>query len=646
MARRGCGRFFLSGVFLALLGWSANADALTVYRIGGEDAPPPPEVEAGQATFVQLSWLDVDPSLGGFDEGVKLETSRIEPFFFERDENLSATIWDRDGYVQRHVYTGFTLDDLFRLVTDGDPTTSYLEVQPIESDHTVFGTDFLFDLGGLFPVQRVRFYPPPGSEDKVVEAAVVATSTGREDPTSIQAEYRFQRRLSGFGIVLGVVAEITENKNPVVEMDLPGDPVRYVLIHTQSQERIWEIAEIEIFTEGYVPRAKYRTNIIDLRESSNLGWIRWSGRQDDEARVEIRSQAGADGDPNVYWRKTFRGDEQVIFGFSGQELTRRTYDRLEIAQRGDITRDTQNWEVWSAAFDFADSSGTALAVTRPHRFIQFQVDFHSILRDGGGIDYLEFATSPRTVSDIVGEVDPLRAPAATLTDFTFVVRPVIEAGDGSFDALDLRLTGGHIDAVNEVRIGGQVVMHEILANAGNRVLVRFPAMDQTDNGELLEVEVQGEIFRFGASFSGSVINSESPLEVGQPIRPGDATETLDGNRFLVETTKERGKVLGNLVFDPPVVTPNGDGRNDEMTISYDLFKITGTVPVTLRIRDLSGRLTAEIYGGQDGVGRHPRPWTGLDLDGVLVPPGVYVCQVEVETAHGSEQVVGVVYVVY
>ena len=45
----------LVGSFCAGL---AEVEALTVYRIGGEELPPP-EVE-GDFEFVQLSWADVD----------------------------------------------------------------------------------------------------------------------------------------------------------------------------------------------------------------------------------------------------------------------------------------------------------------------------------------------------------------------------------------------------------------------------------------------------------------------------------------------------------------------------------------------------------------------------------------------------------
>ena len=632
-------------LWLAWAGWS-TAEALTIYRIGGESVPLPPEAQEGQAEFRQLSWEDVVPELGGGNEGLRISSDGIEPFFFAADESLTQTINQRGGSLRRHVYTGFTLDDKINPIADGDQTTFYEELQPIERDHTVFGTDFLFDLGGLFPIRQVRFYPPPGKENRVVEAALVATSNGREDPRSVPIRHRFQSRLHGFGIVLDIVGEIEENKQPVVEIDLPGDPIRYLLLHTQPQEQIWEIAEVEIFTEGYIPTAFYRSNIIDLGVPSNLGWIRWSGRQDLEARVDIRAQSGEDDDPNLYWRRTFRGDEEVTFGTDGRELTRGSYDRLELAQRGDITHDTDNWEIWSSAYDFADSLRMHFSAAKPHQFVQFEVDFTSVFLDGGRLNYLEFAVSPRQITDLVGEVSPARAELATPTPFTYAVRPIIEAGDGSFDRLDLRLIGGRIDQVAQVRIGGLVVEHEVMDTEADRVVVGFPRIDSGQSGELLEVMVSGEIFRFGAIFAGTALDSEIPEDVGQRIRPGDATEVLDSNGFLVQSIAPGEDILGGLLLDPPAFTPNGDGINDGVAIVYDLFKVTASVPVQVGIWDLSGRLVREVYVGQDQVGRHTRIWDGRATEGALVPPGIYICKVETDAEDGADRWTGIISVAY
>ena len=51
-------------------GMSAPVAGLTVYRLGGRDLPPPPEVEVGEADFVQFDWADLDPDLQGTSESL------------------------------------------------------------------------------------------------------------------------------------------------------------------------------------------------------------------------------------------------------------------------------------------------------------------------------------------------------------------------------------------------------------------------------------------------------------------------------------------------------------------------------------------------------------------------------------------------
>ena len=74
-----------------------------------------------------------------------------------------------------------------------------------------------------------------------------------------------------------------------------------------------------------------------------------------------------------------------------------------------------------------------------------------------------------------------------------------------------------------------------------------------------------------------------------------------------------------------------------MEIAYELLKVTEPVPVEVLVRDLSGRLVRRVYAGVDGAGRHPRQWDGRDEVGQQVAPGLYICQVEVESG-GQRQV--------
>ena len=448
-------------VLLILVGVQPSA-ALVVYRIGGESLPPPAEVEAG-AEFRQLSWADLDKNLGGESFGLAL-TEQITPFFYNESDNMATTLSGVSGNFQHGAYNGFEdVGDELSLVIDGDLETFFLETRPREHAHTFRGTALFFDLGGDFATRLVRFVPKVGSERSVAHVIVAAQTDagGGVDQIEFVGASALNRSLGEAkqkkGIELKVVAEILENKNSQLDIELDGTPIRYLMIHVMPQDKIWDLAELEVYGGGFQGSASYQSNVLDLGEFANLGWVRWGGRQDEGAQVEIRSRVGGDETPLVYWRKTFRGDEQVPFGEDGKLLTRKTYGRLGPIMRGAITDDTAQWELWSSPYEFAESAGVALRATRSHRYVQFRIAFSSFGQAGGQLGYLEFAVSPRLVTGLVGEIDPWQAAVAEERTFTYALRPTIEPGDQGFDGLDLRLVGGRIVGVEAVRLSGEPV---------------------------------------------------------------------------------------------------------------------------------------------------------------------------------------------
>ena len=632
---------WLIAALLALLGVQPSA-ALVVYRIGGESLPPPAEVDAG-AEFRQLSWADLDKDLGGESFGLAL-TEQITPFFYNASDNMATTLSGVSGNFQHGAYNGFEdVGDELSLVIDGDPTTFFLETRPREHAHTFLGTALFFDLGGDFATRLVRFVPKVGSERSVAHVIVAAQTDagGGVDQIEFVGASALNRSMREAkqkkGIELKVIAEILENKNPQLDIELDGTPIRYLMIHVMPQDKIWDLAELEVYGGGFQGSASYQSNVLDIGEFANLGWVRWGGRQDEGAQVEIRSRAGGDETPLVYWRNTFRGDEQVPFGEDGKLLTRKTYGRLGPIMRGAITDDTAQWELWSSPYEFADSAGVALRATRSHRYVQFRIAFSSFGQAGGQLGYLEFAVSPRLVTGLVGEIDPWQAAVAEERTFTYAVRPTIEPGDQGFDGLDLRLVGGRIVGVEAVRLSGEPVadFSAVAEEAG--VVLGFPRLDVERSGELLEVDVRAEIFRFGAIFAGRVIDSTAPGEIGQLVAAGEANELVDGNQLLVQAMTLDDKVLGAVSLSTEAFTPNGDQINDQVEIAYELLKVTEPVPVEVLVRDLSGRLVRRVYADVDGAGRHPHQWDGRDEAGQQVAPGLYICQVEVESG-GQRQV--------
>jgi hypothetical protein len=644
---------------------------LTVYRLGGEEAQPPLEVTEGGADFVQFSWADLDAKLQGAGESLTIEARGISPLFFTPDQNLVDTVGERGGYVNTGGGTcgtcpGWVEADETSFVSDGDPETAYYEEKgsaPVMVRGQRYGKSFLVDLGGLFAVDRIRFSTRAGNEANYIEHFHIWTNALTNDEAGISSVDlcgagrtdncldfvgRDHRLLWNFlDLYFQPFLEVQENTLSTVEVELTGEYIRRVNLHVPSQQfRDWEIAEIEIFAPGYAPNASYTSNILDLGREVTLGALRWSGHKDAAAKVDIRSQSGSDTDPNIYWRKTLRGDEQVVYDTDGDRLTMRAYQRLEPSERGKITRDADNWEFWSTNYDFADSAGIKFAATKPRRYVQFQMDFASEIAAGGQLDYLEWTASPPAVTALVGEIDPWQAPTAEVTQFTYAIRPTIGLDDPGFDHVEIAAKGGRLVGVNAVRVGGEDVEFTRVEEGPDRLVVGVPKIDIARTEEVVEVDFSGEIFRFGATFAGYVFNSETPVDIQQPVQVGDATALRDGNTLSVQAFSLSSRIVNSLDLDGGVLTPNGDGVNDGLDISYDLLKLVAPTPVLVEVRDLAGRLVRRVYDGFDVAGRHVQQWDGLDSRGQRVSPGLYICRVEAETEEGRQQRSGVVSVAY
>ena len=233
-----------------------------------------------------------------------------------------------------------------------------------------------------------------------------------------------------------------------------------------------------------------------------------------------------------------------------------------------------------------------------------------------------------------------------MTQFTYAIRPTLGLDDPGFDHVEIAAKGGRLVGVNAVRVGGEDVEFTRVEEGPDRLVVGVPKIDIARTEEVVEVDFSGEIFRFGATFAGHVFNSETPGDIQQPVQVGDATALRDGNTLSVQAFSLSSQILSSLDLDGGVFTPNGDGVNDGLDISYDLLKLVAPTPVLVEIRDLAGSLVRRVYDGFDVAGRHVQQWDGLDGRGQRVTPGIYICRVEAETEDGRQQRSGVVSVAY
>ena len=94
------------------------------------------------------------------------------------------------------------------------------------------------------------------------------------------------------------------------------------------------------------------------------------------------------------------------------------------------------------------------------------------------------------------------------------------------------------------------------------------------------------------------------------------------------------------------MTPNGDEHNDVVGLEYSLVELTDPSWVEVAVWDLSGRRVRQVYEGLDDVGIYERMWDGRDASGRLVPPGLYLYRVSVDTDRQTVEVVKPLHVAY
>jgi hypothetical protein len=632
------GRVLMAILFTGLC-WEGRQDVqgLTIYRIGGAGLPPPGLAAEEGVEFVQLDWADVDEKRHGSTDLLETSPDFIEPQRLDPDDNLTPLLEARGGQILILTWNGWAQykdDDI--PIFDEDPSTAYLgdghyaRVRGYGPQNKFW----VFDFGGRFFIQRIRFYPRQRFEsERFLESFKIGTSDG--DPLKDgRREYT-----AGWGrdnLDFDIVYDIRENTRPVMDLELPPRPIQRLLFEAPENVRgIWEIAEFEIYGGGYVPQASYISDIIDLGGEASLGEISWKGSQGPGAKIELSTRSGLDDDPNTYWRHTFRGDEKTRFDEGGKPLTLETYDQLDRGQRAGITHDTANWDFWSSPFEFAVGSDQ-VQVDRPRRFVQVRANFSSTAEVSGHLEHVQFAVSePPVASQAMAEIVPVSARAGEETEFTFKLLPRLRSGDLGFDTIEMQTPDSA--SVLSVRVGGMDrADFAVTRRDGDGFEVRIPRIDVQRTGELVEVVFRTKIYKYGTVFAGRIFDSERPHEVRQRVTEGDADRLSDGNALRVELIDVTRETIGALRVSPAVFTPNGDGINDEVRIEGDLLNLFGDVPVTIDLYDLAGRKLGELFRGTATSGRFSASWNGRDVRGELFPPGSYILNLGVETDRGKE----------
>jgi hypothetical protein len=155
-------------------------------------------------------------------------------------------------------------------------------------------------------------------------------------------------------------------------------------------------------------------------------------------------------------------------------------------------------------------------------------------------------------------------------------------------------------------------------------------------GPLMRLRFAAPVFVNGTTLEMIVRNTSGGANMAAPwqsVEAGDATGLISSNALSINLPLD-AKAVDEFRIVPNPFTPNGDGINDETEILFSVFKLTAPRQARVRVYTLAGRQIWE-HAQMLQSGRVNMLWDGTDLNGRKVPPGLYICQVNLDTDRES-----------
>ena len=146
--------------------------------------------------------------------------------------------------------------------------------------------------------------------------------------------------------------------------------------------------------------------------------------------------------------------------------------------------------------------------------------------------------------------------------------------------------------------------------------------------ERVELGFAATVFQNNTRFRAFLERKSGLDTLRQQVDPGDAIPDLTGTGDAVSLPVD-GSLLTRLDIGAGIFTPNGDGVNDALAISFDVLKVLDARPIEARIYDLRGRLVRTLRDAAGVAGHYQLTWDGRGDSGALPPPGLYLFRLQI-----------------
>ena len=536
-------------------------------------------------------------------------------------ENIALQTLERGGVIQERSGRGFAFK-----MADGNANTDWGARRERGQDPIAWD----WDLGALFWVDRIVMRTSDfllrtltyGSNLPQIRTHSLSVSNGRRTLTGeVDLDQLF------IGDANALLASSTEFPGQLTYLFEPR-PVRFIAAEwvggggaqTSFEFQSGFLIETLVFAVGRVAQVEMSSDFIDLGQVAGdnrakvIKSLLWEADLPPGARIQARTRSGNALQENFrYFRK------------DGTEVTAEQFDQMPKALRGETLSTIGIGEDWSEWSNFYQRSGEQFLSPSPRRFVQVQLILSSDRpTTAPTVRALEIEFTDAFLAGVTGEVLPHTAEAGVAQLFSFRIIPELESRNPGFDRILLQTPSPADPDSLVLTIDGAEAEPAAVRVAGDSLFVELPRTVRQQEVALAfsaVVERNATLFR-------AFVGHERQLEVWQPVDPASRAATT----VYLPSVPGTDQLIANLSVQS-FISPNGDGIGDAAEIRFHILKTDA--PAQVQIYALDGRLVRALEGQRQPDQSYLYTWDGQDQDARVVPPGSYLCRVEVEAQAGA-----------
>jgi len=597
--------------------------------------------QSGRVTLIsQEEYEVIDPARQGPIRYYRREIPKIaEIEVITEGDNINIGVVERGGQVT--IETNGGVNNIGASVTDGNYATG--------ASHSIFGYrdyNYFEDLGTLFWIDTMHFLTDGASP---LNELFVDISDGTLAPDGSIKWTRVAQSTTR-----DALGHTSSGGLRYRQIQIDRTKVRF--IRSPHQNPLSSLSyigfnEVMLYGEGFVPEVTLTSDLIQFDNPKNLITIEWEADRPSGTHVQLQTRTGNQLE-----------EEKIFYDSSGKVKTERSYKRLPSSKKGEIVstfRPGSDWSTWSLPYT---QSGEAVKSPSPRQYMEMRaVLITDRFEEAPTLRSITLNMADPVATQLLGEVYPNRVETVGAPqEFSYFIKPDFDNTlSPGFDEIRVEATAGTSMELVEVRTGSTADFENkqtqsfglgdltIMDTAADTLSLRLNEKVATGT-DLVEVRFRATIFSNSASFRTLVQDSAKP-GFWQRVDEGDPTE-LFNSQVVTVLALNGSEIIRDFNLESRVVTPNGDGVNDEMVFNFGVNRVGAERAVKLTIYDLSGLEVGQVVERRvDPRGDYALHWGGNDPLGNRLPPGIYLARVEVDVDSDSADntsIERVVYVVY